>query len=178
MDSINKNQPEDNFEDLSGEKAIEKLKEMGKEYPTCFFCTSIATGRQFSTRPMSVQQVDEEGNMWFLSADDSNKNKELLLDPAVQLLFQGSKHADFLTVYGEATISKDKQKIKELWQPMVKAWFTEGENDPRITVIKVTPDNGYYWDTKDGKLVAMVKIAVGAMLGKTFDDSVEGNIDL
>ena len=178
MDSINKNQPEDNFNDLEGVAAIKKVQEMGEEYPICFFCTDIATGRNFSTRPMSVQEVDDEGNFWFLSASDSHKNKELLLDASVQLLFQGSKYADFLTIYGEAIISQDKVKIKELWKPILKAWFTEGENDPRITVIKVTPNNGYYWDTKNGKLVSMVKTAVGAMLGKTYDDSVEGNVEL
>lgn len=178
MDSINQNQPEDNFKNINGEEAIDKIKEMGKEYPICFFCTSITTGRKFSTRPMSVQQVDDDGNFWFLSASDSHKNQDLFIDPSVQLLFQGSKYADFLTVYGNATISEDKAKIKELWKPILKAWFTEGEDDPRITVIKVTPENGYYWDTKHGKLVSIVKTAVGAIIGKTLDDSVEGNIDL
>ena len=37
---------------------------------------------------MSVQQVDDEGNL-VLSADDSHKNKELAIDPSVKLYFQG-----------------------------------------------------------------------------------------
>lgn len=178
MDSINKNQPEDNFKALAGEEAVEKLKEMGKEAPTCFFCTKIKKGQSFSTRPMSVQQVDDEGNFWFLSAADSHKNEELKTDTSVQLLFQESKYSDFLTIYGKAKITKNKEKIKELWNPILKAWFTEGENDPRITVIKVVPRDGYYWDTKHGKLVAMVKTVAGAIVGKTFDDSIEGPVKL
>src|SRR5262249_50662836 len=112
MDSINKNQPEDNFKALVGEEAIGKLKEMGKDAPTCFFCTKIKKGQSFSTRPMSVQQVDDEGNFWFLSAADSHKNAELKTDKSVQLLFQESRYADFLTVYGKAKITKNKAKIK------------------------------------------------------------------
>ena len=59
---------------------------------------------------------------------------------------------------------------------MLRTWFTEGEDDPRITVIKVTPTEGYYWDTKHGNAVAGVKMLVGAVVGKTLDDSVEGRL--
>ena len=78
---------------------------------------------------MSVQQVDGDGNLWFLSADDSHKNAELVRDPAVTLYFQGSAHSDFLVLHGNASISRDKEKIKELWEPIVKTWFTEGVGD-------------------------------------------------
>ena len=53
-----------------------------------------------------------------------------------------------------------------------------GIDDPRITVIKVTPHDGYYWDNKHGNLVAGVKMMVGAMVGKTMDDSIEGRMAL
>ena len=61
----------------------------------------------------------------------------------MQLLFQGSAHSDFVTLYGRGEISTDKQKIHELWVPLAKTWFTEGEDDPRITVIKFTPQEGF-----------------------------------
>ena len=125
---------------------------------------------------MAVQKVDGEGNLWFLSANDSHKNHDIALDPKVQLFFQGSPHSDFLTIYGNATISTDKKLIKELWEPLAKAWFTEGEDDPRITVIKVSDDDGYYWDNKHGDAIALLKITAGAIMGKTLDDSIEGEI--
>lgn len=176
MNSINENQAEKNTENLTSKEAVEKMKELVGAAKTCFFCTNIKTNTAFSTRPMSVQKVDDEGCLWFLSAVDSHKNEELKDNDAVQLLFQGDPHTDFLSIFGHATVSKDKQKIEELWEPMVKTWFTEGKDDPRITVIKVTPQDGYYWDTKHGKFVAFAKMAVGAVLGKTMDDSIEGTV--
>jgi general stress protein 26 len=125
---------------------------------------------------MAVQQTDEEGNLWFLSSIDSHKNEDLRQNPTVQLLFQGSPHSDFLSIYGTASISQDKAKIKELWQPIIKTWFTEGVDDPRITVIKVEPTEGYYWDTKHAQAVSLFKRLVGAAIGKTLDDSIEGTI--
>ena len=75
-----------------------------------------------------------------------------------------------------ASVSRDKARIKELWEPIVKTWFTEGEDDPRITVIKVTPTDGYYWDTKHGAVIAGAKMLVGAAIGKTLDDSADGQL--
>ncbi len=77
-----------------------------------------------------------------------------------------------------ASISKNKEKIKELWEPLLKGWFTEGVDDPRITVIRVEPVDGYYWDTKNVMVEGLVKRAIGAAIGKTMDDSIEGRVSL
>ena len=176
MDSINRQQAEHNREDLRGTEAGKKIKELAGKNSTCFFCTNIKTGQPLTTRPMSVQKMDEDGNLWFLSASDSNKNMQIENDSHVHLLFQGSKHSDFLSLDGIATISTDKNLIKEMWEPLLKTWFTEGVDDPRITVIKVDVKEGYYWDNKHGNAIAFMKMAAGALMGKTLDDSIEGTI--
>ena len=178
MDSINKNQSEKNHEDLNGNEADEKMKELIEKNKSCFFRTGQAIGESEGVRPMSVQKIDEDAVLWFLSPTDSHKNNELAIDPEVHLYFQGSAHSDFLYLKGTASLSSDKTKIKELWEPLLKTWFTEGENDPRISVIKVIPDNGYYWDTKHGNAIAAVKMMFGAVVGNTFDDSTEGRVSL
>jgi general stress protein 26 len=178
MNSIDKNQQEDNYEDLRGREAVEKIKEMAEQAENCFFCSAVITGESNGDRPMNVRKVDDEGNLWFLSASDSRKNQELAVDPSVRLYFQGSKHADFMQLNGVATISTDREKIEELWSPLVQTWFTEGKDDPRITVIKVTPTQGYYWDTKHNTAVAGIKMLIGAALKKTMDDSIQGKLDL
>lgn len=127
---------------------------------------------------MNVLEVDDGGNLWFLSADDSYKNKELEVDPNLTLYFQGSTHSDFLQLEGRATVSRDKDKIEQLWNFILKTWFTEGKNDPRITVIKVEPTGGYYWDNKHGNAIAGIKMLIGASIGRTLDDSIEGSMKL
>jgi general stress protein 26 len=176
MDSINKQQPEKNIENLAGTEAGKKIKDLCEKSKNCFFCTAIKTGNSFYSRPMAVQKVDEDGTCWFLSATDSHKNSHIKNDPSVQLLFRGSDYSDFLSLYGIATISTDKKLIEELWQPIFKTWFTGGKDDPRISVIKVSPVSGYYWDTKNGQLVGFAKQIAGAIIGKTLDDSIEGSL--
>lgn len=177
MDSINEQQEEKNHEDLQGTAAKARIKDMAKD-SSCFFCTDFRKGEAFTTRPMAVQDIDEEGNLWFLSANDSKKNGEIATDPFVQLLFQGSSYSEFLTLFGSAEVVLDKEKIKELWQPILKTWFTEGVDDPRITAIKISPSKGYYWDTKHGVAVSMIKQVAGAIMGRTLDDSIEGHIKI
>ncbi|QKZ13213.1 pyridoxamine 5'-phosphate oxidase family protein [Spirosoma sp. KUDC1026] len=176
MNSINQQQPEKNHEDLTGTEAGKKIKELTEKADTCYFCTKITTGEPLRTRPMAVQKVDESGNFWFLIASDSHTHADLLADKKVQLLFQGSEYSDFLSIYGDASVSTDKALIKELWNPALKTWFTEGEDDPRITVVQVDTQQGYYWDNKHGDAIAFAKMAVGAVLGKTLDDSIEGTL--
>ena len=40
----------------------------------------------------------------------------------------------------------------------------------------MTPTGGYYWDTKHGNAIAGVKMLIGAAIGKTLDDSIEGTL--
>lgn len=178
MDSINKNQPEHNHENLHGVAAVEKIRHIVDKAESCFFSTEYTVAGSCGTRPMGVQKVDDEGNLWFLSANDSHKNQEIAINPSVTLYFQGSAHSDFLVLKGIATASRNQSKIKELWEPLYKTWFTEGENDPRISVIKVVPTEGYYWDTKHGFAVAGIKMVIGAITGKTMDDSIEGKVSV
>ncbi|RZL01329.1 MAG: general stress protein [Pedobacter sp.] len=172
------NSQEEHIENLTDSDAIKKIKEITDKVDSCFFVTNIKTGIPASIRPMSVQEVDEEGNLWFMSLDDSHKNDEIARDPFVHLLFQASHHSGFLNLYGIAEIIKDQNKIDKLWEPFLKNWFQGGKDDPKISLIKVIPSEGYYWDNKHGNVVAFLKMAVGAAIGKTMDDSVEGQLEV
>src|SRR3954470_17700831 len=112
MDSINRNQSEKNHEDLWGTKAAQKIKELVEKNKSCFFCTRETTGESEGVRPMSVQKIDDDGSLWFLSSRDSHKNIDLTQDPEVSLYFQGSAHSDFLFLKGTASISEDRTMIK------------------------------------------------------------------
>jgi general stress protein 26 len=175
VNSINQNQPERNRQDLRARDSVKKIQELVKKAETCFFCTA-APGGGTAARPMNVRQVDDDGNLWFLSASDSHTNEQVTRDPDVQLFLQGSPHSDFLHLKGRATISTDRAKVRELWEPVLRTWFTGGLDDPRITVIRVAPADGYYWDTKHGNVVAGIKMLIGSAIGKTLDDSIEGTL--
>ncbi len=165
------------IKDLSHSEAIKKLKELAEDINICMFCTKT-NSLPFETRPMGTQKVDENGTFWFFSAVDSDKNSEIKNDQDVQLLYAKVSDSHYLSVSGKATISKDKAKINELWNKMAEAWFKGGKDDPNLTVIRVEPTNAHYWDTVNGKMISLIKIAVSAISGKRMDGGIEGDIKI
>jgi len=160
---------------LSSTDAVKKLKELAESADICQFVTNLST-LPLSARPMSTSGVDEEGNIWFMSKEGSDKNLDIERDDQVQLFYSNNGSAEYLSVYGHAEISRDRAKIEELWSPLNKVWFTEGKDDPQITLIKVVPADIYYWDTKNNKLVSLLKMAASLVTGKTKDDGVRGKL--
>lgn len=77
----------DHHKTLYGEEAIKKLQSIAKSAENCFFCTNIKTGVPLSVRPMSVLEIDDEGNLWFISGKDTHKTDEIEADPFTHLFF-------------------------------------------------------------------------------------------
>jgi hypothetical protein len=48
--------------------------------------------------------------------------------------------------------------IYRLWKPTLRAWFAEGEDDPRINLLRVDPMGGEYWNNRHGAAVAGIKM--------------------
>ena len=163
------------IKNLGNEEAIAKLKELAENIKVCMFCSKLSSS-PFSTRPMGLSEVDEDGKLWFLSSAESNKNLELQQDDKVQLIFSSPTSSHFLSVYGEADIYNDEKTIEKALTPLAKAWFTEGKDDPEVTAIRVHPIDAYYWDTKNGKMISLIKIAAAALTGATIDGGVEGQL--
>lgn len=159
---------------LKREEANAKIKQIIDDTDICLFTTDLSS-LPLMTRPMSTQRVDEDGTIWFFSDKDSDKNEHIKKDERVQLFYANKKGSEYLSLYGTAAIVQDADMAKELWSAPMKIWFKDPE-DPNLTILKVTPQDGYYWDTKDGKLVSLMKMAVGAITGKELDGSVEGKI--
>jgi general stress protein 26 len=163
------------LENLSSTEAIEKLSDMASSIRVCMFTTGQSENGSH-TRPMSTQEVDEQGNIWFFSGKNSHKNAEIKAHDITELYYAHPGDEKYLYVKGKSEIYTDKNKIEELWNPIIKAWFEKGKDDPNLTVIKVIPHQAYYWDNKHGKMIQFLSILASTVTGKGHDDSVEGKL--
>ncbi|WP_016990483.1 pyridoxamine 5'-phosphate oxidase family protein [Flavobacterium sp. ACAM 123] len=169
--------PKRNNNNLSGQAAIDKLKELIKSESICHFCTQL-TQQPIASRPMTTQRVDGDGNIWFFSSIKSDKNVEIEKNNQVQLFYSNPSSYEFLSIYGSATIHTDKEKIDEMWTPLANAWFKDGKDDADISLIKIRPQSSYYWDTKNNKMISMVQVFISKVTGGAPDDREEGTVDL
>lgn len=169
--------PKDSFDNLTQEEAIAKMKDIAEGCRNCMLVTDLHQVPSAS-RPMYLQEVCDQGNFWFISSAKSDKNAAIAADNRVQLYFQDNGSAEYLSVFGEASIHTDKATIDKYWTSFAEAWFT-GKDDPNVTILKVKPLDAYYWETKSGKFIAFMKRAISAATGaKMDDDGVEGSLEV
>ena len=161
-----------NTENLNSKEAIDKLKSLVNDIMVCLFCTDLKTDDGSTCRPMSTIKVCDQGNIWFFSEKSSDKNKAIAKNKEVQLFFSHPGKSSYMVVNGAAEIILDKTIIDELWTPIAKIWFKEGKEDPNISVIKVTPNKAYYWDTDGNRMVNFLKMVASVATGTNL---VSGN---
>jgi general stress protein 26 len=95
---------------LKDKEAIRKLKNLATEINICLFCTGTGMEVESDCRPMATSGVDEEGNIWFFSPRESEKNQEINRHPRVRLFYSHPGKSSFLIVTGEAEIIYDRDK--------------------------------------------------------------------
>ena len=168
--------PSDGAHDLARDAAVEKIREIARCARVCLFGT-IPGKFPLEVRPMVVEHVDEAGVLWFLSGRSSEKNHDISRDSRVQLLFANPGSSQYLSLNGTAYVSDDRPLRERYWNPLARAWFPGGVDDPELTVIRVWPEGGHYWDTEHGKTVSLVEIAVAAMTGQPTSTGIQGRIE-
>ncbi len=167
-----------NTENLNNNEAIDKLKTLVDDIKICLFCTDLKTDDGATCCPMTAIKVCDQGNVWFFSEKNSDKNKAILTDKNVQLFFSHPGKGSYLVVNGEAEIIFDKTIIEELWTPVAKIWFKDGKDDPNISIIKVKPSTAYYWDTDGNRMINLLKMVASVVTGTNLITSKEGEINI
>jgi general stress protein 26 len=128
-------------------------------------------------QPMTNQQVDAEGALWFYTRSTTELWENIAHEPEVNVSFADTDDSNYVSVSGRAERVVDRVKIKALWNPMVQAWFPAGPDDEHVVLVRVMPHAAEYWDSNDSKMVRMFAMAKAAVTGSTPDlDSDHGTI--
>src|SRR4029079_8261257 len=69
------------------------------------------------SRAMANQKRAAGADLWFVTADGTAKLRDLESDPHVNLSYYKDRTREWISVSGLATISRDRQKIAELYAP-------------------------------------------------------------
>lgn len=113
-------------------------------------------------RPMAAYPDKAENAVWFVTKRDSSKVDEVEADKRVCLTFNPDS-GTWLSVTGDASTHTNRDKIHEIWNDGMKAWF-EGPDDPTILLIRVTPEFGEVWEGPSG-VVQRAKMMFAAVTG-------------
>lgn len=162
---------------LEKKEALNKLTELVEEVKICMFAT-IAEDYTLHSRPMQTIKVDEQGNLWFFTNEYSGKVDDVSKDTTVYLIYSHPGKNTYVHVKGKCEIVNDKEKIKELWSPVVKAWFPQGLEDPALALLKVDATEASYWDGSSSKFVVFYNIVKAIAKGETPDEGEFGKLNV
>ncbi len=157
---------------------VEKLTELLKDVKIAMLITNAQSAGHLSGRPMGINKIDDDGTMWFFTKQSSLKVDELTENNQVSLAIQNDSDGLYLMINGTAELSFDKAKMKELWNPIMKAWFPDGLADPDMALIKVTPTEANYWDGSANALVVLFSMLKAVATGKEYNEGEHGTITL
>ena len=140
------------------------------------FTTRDANGHLVS-QPMTNQQIDQEGGLWFYTRSTTELWENIAHEPEVNVSFADSDDSTYVSVSGQAERVVDRNQIKALWNPMVQAWFPAGPEDEHVVLVRVMPHAAEYWDSNHSKMVRLFAMAKAAVTGSTPDvDAEHGTI--
>ena len=162
---------------LNSEEAVQKFRELVKDVNICMFTTIDDSGQLFS-RPMSTVAIDDEGNAWFFTNEYSEKIQDVSKDNRVYLIYSHPGKNVFVSVKGSSTVIVNRKKIDELWDPILKAWFPGGKDDPKLCLIKVTTEDAQYWNSSSNRMTVYFKMLKAIANKQKYEEEDTGKLKL
>ncbi len=150
--------------------AIQKLASLIKDIKFAMFTTVHEDGSLHS-RPMATQQQEFDGSLWFFTRADSSKVEDARRERHVNVSYASPDDQKYVSVSGIAEIVRDRAKMQELWNPIYKAWFPKGLEDPEIALLRVDVEGAEYWDTPSGKMVQLIGYVKAMVTGEPYKAS-------
>jgi|UPI000038ECDB general stress protein 26 len=157
---------------------VSKLVDLVKDVRSCMLITIEKYTDILAGRPMGISKIEEDGTMWFFTKTTSQKVDEIEQNSQISLAIMSESKNIYLMINGTADLSYDYGKMKELWNPAMKAWFPEGLEDPDMMLIKVTPSEARYWDSSASKMIVALNMVKAIVTGKEYNEGTHGKIRL
>lgn len=155
--------------EVTGTEALARVKELVEDIDYTMLTTQDDSG-QLVSRPMSTRQMDENGDIWFFTSEDTKKVDEAEEHRDVGLSYLDSKGHRYVSVSGRALVVHDEEKMKELYSPDLDIWFEDGLDTPGITLLRVTPTECEFWEPAKGKIAMAATMLKALVTRDTPDD--------
>jgi general stress protein 26 len=140
------------------------------------FLTTITMDGRLTSRPMTLQEVEFDGDLWFFAERDSAPVEDIAASPQVNVGVGSG--GSWVSLTGDAVVVEDAAKKRELWNSAVGAWFPQGPDDDSVVLIKVEADSAEYWDSPGGRLATAFSFVKAKVTGERIQAGENEKVDL
>lgn len=151
----------------------DRVWEMLKAIDIAMLVTRSADGLR--GRPMSTIPTPEKGVIYILTESDSTAARDIRVDGAVFLGYQG--RGDHVALVGQATVDPGKGLVKDLWNPGAQLFWPQGPEVHDVVTLVIDPGHADVWDGP-GLLRGIAEIVAGAVTGRSPDLGTRGEAEL
>jgi general stress protein 26 len=139
---------------MSDAESINKVTDIINDSHIGMFTTINEEGALVS-RPLAVQEVKDDGDMWFFTSANSSQVAHIRANPAVNVAF--GQRTEWVSVAGTAEVVTDRQLIHDKWNQVVEAWFPDGPDTPEVVLLHVDSDSAEYWTSPGGTAATVLQ---------------------
>jgi general stress protein 26 len=140
------------------------------------FLTTITMDGRLTSRPMTLQEVEFDGDLWFFAERDSNPVQHVTASPQVNVGVGSG--GTWVSLTGDAVVVEDAARKRELWNSGVEAWFPQGPDDDSVVLLKVVADSAEYWDSPGGRLATAFSFVKAKVTGERIEGGENEKVDL
>jgi general stress protein 26 len=152
-----------------------RVAELLKDERIAVFTTTAPDGTLMS-RPMAMQEVEFDGDLWFFASRSSRKVAHVTASPQVNVATAGSD--SWVSLTGHAVVVDDPAKKKQLWNKVVEAWFPDGPDDPDVVLLRVDAASAEYWDSPGGRIATALSFAKATLTGQPYSGGENETVQL
>lgn len=150
---------------------LEKFYAEIESIDTAMMTTRRADGH-LRSRAMANQKRADGADLWFVCKDGTAKLADLAHDPHLNLSYYRDGNREWVSVSGTAVISRDRDKIRELYASDWSIWFDQDGDprhgtaeDPRMVLIGVTVHAAEFLDVTKSKPMLLFELVKGWVSG-------------
>jgi general stress protein 26 len=107
------------------------------------FRTAILTTRgedgNLRSRPMAMRHTIRGEEIWFATAPESGKCRDLEHDPRCVLAFLDAGSGTTVSVSGRGEVIRDRKLTASLWDRSWERWFPGGPEPRQVALLRVIP---------------------------------------
>ena len=140
------------------------------------FLTTTTPEGKLTSRPMALQEVEFDGDLWFFAEQSAPWLTHISRSPQVNVGVGSG--GSWVSLTGEAVVVSDVAKKKELWNSGVEAWLPQGPEDPSVVLVKVHGDTAEYWDSPGNRLATALSFVKAKATGSQPSTGDKDVVDL
>ena len=108
--------------------------------------------------------ADEDGTaLYFITASDTDLVRQIGQGATAHYCLISKNHDYHACIEGLIEQHQNAAKLDELWSPMVGAFFEEGRDDPKVTLLKMVLREASIWESDDSVFKLGFEVAKSAM---------------